>query len=92
MDLNGRNEEKIQLRMKVLSNVILATINNTDFEKEIIDCNTENFYNKDKTLKDIIEKRKENSIEFLLKESKKEYLTENLTIISSRIGDKIKSI
>lgn len=88
--LNTNNDEKIQLRMKVLSNVILATINNTDFEKEIIDCNTENFYNKDKTLKDIIEKRKENSIEFLLKESKKEYLTENLTIISSRIGDKIK--
>lgn len=88
--LNTNNDEKIQLRMKVLSNVILEAINNTDFEKELIDSNIENFFNKDKTLKDIIEKRQENTIEFLLRESKKEYLTENLTIISSRIGDKIR--
>lgn len=36
MDLNGRNEEKIQLRMKVLSGCISEAIKDTDFEAELI--------------------------------------------------------
>lgn len=90
MDLNGRNEDKVQIRMKVLSGCISETIKDTDFEVELIDNDMNNFYSKDSVLKEIIEKRNINPVQHILKEQDIEYMTENLSIISSRIGDKIK--
>ncbi len=90
MDLNGRNEEKIKIRMKVLSGCIFEAIKDTDFEAELIENDMNNFYNEDRTLKEIVQKRDINPVQYILKEQSIEYMTENLTIISSRIGDKIK--
>lgn len=89
-DINCGNGEKIQIRMKVLSGCISEFIKDTDFENELISNDEEKIYNKDKILKDIIQRRDINPLQYILKEPNIEYMTENLTIVCSRIGDRIK--
>ncbi len=90
MDLNGRNEEKVQIRMKVLSGCISEAIKDTDFEAELIENDVKNFYDEDIVLNEIVRKRDLNPVQYILRENSIESMTENLSVISSRIGDKIK--